>query len=293
MEIRGPENDIRTSVPSSYSHQSSGLERRKDGNHNGSSVLTYTQTLDHPRQPSRSPNPDRLAIISSGSNSKTSNTRYLECLRNHAASVGGNVFDGCGEFMPGGEEGSLEALKCAACDCHRNFHRRELDGEIQFSPGSRRSTTMVHSLQLAPPMPSPTVLHHHHHHQRYSMGLHTSPNTVNMVQPMSVAFGGTSGGTESSSEELNPFQSNAEGAPPPPYVMSKKRYRTKFTQEQKDKMMEFAEKVGWRINKQDEEELERFCGEVGVRRQVFKVWMHNNKNLKKQQQQQVPLDENP
>ncbi|KAG6785773.1 hypothetical protein POTOM_007357 [Populus tomentosa] len=161
MEIRGPENDIRTSVPSSYSHQSSGLERRKDGNHNGSSVLTYTQTLDHPRQPSRSPNPDRLAIISSGSNSKTSST----------------------------------------------------------SPGSRRSSTMVHSLQLAPPMPSPTVLHHHHHHQRYSMGLHTSPNTVNMVQPMSVAFGGTSGGTESSSEELNPFQSNAEGAPPPPYVI--------------------------------------------------------------------------
>lgn len=286
MEIRGLENDIRTSVPSSYSHQSSGLEGR-NGNHNDTTVLTYTQTLDHQRQPSRSPNPDRLAIISSGSNSKTSNTRYRECLRNHAANVGGSVYDGCGEFMPGGEEGSLEALKCAACECHRNFHRREIDGETQFSPGSRRSTaTMVHSLQLPPPLPSPAVLHHHHHHhQRYSMGLHTSPNTANMVQPMSVAFGGVSGGTESSSEDLNPFQSNADGVPPPPpYVMSKKRFRTKFTPEQKDKMMEFADKVGWRINKQDDEEVQKFCAEVGVRRQVFKVWMHNNKNLKKQPQ---------
>lgn len=288
MEVRGAENDTRMS----YSHPSSGLERRKDGgNHNGNTVLTYTQTLDHHRP--RSPNPaDRFAIISSGSNTKstTSTVRYRECLRNHAASVGGNVYDGCGEFMPGGEEGSLEALKCAACDCHRNFHRKEVDGETQlFSPSTRRSTAMVHSLQLPPPLPSPTVLHHHHHHQRY---LHTSPNAAaNLVQPMSVAYGGASGGTESSSEDLNPFQSNAEGSVPlpPPYVMSKKRFRTKFTPEQKDKMMEFAEKVGWRINKQDEEEVEKFCAEVGVRRQVFKVWMHNNKNLKKQQQ---PL-ENP
>ncbi|KDP38514.1 hypothetical protein JCGZ_04439 [Jatropha curcas] len=289
MELRGQENDIRASLPSSYStHHSSGAsERRRDGNHNGNTTLTYTQTLDHPnRQPSltqaRSPNPDRLSTISKGSNSKTSNVRYRECLRNHAASVGGNVFDGCGEFMPGGEEGTLEALKCAACDCHRNFHRKEVDGESQFSPSSRRST-MVHSLQLPPPLPSPTVLHH----QRYSMGLHNSPTAANMVQPMTVAFGGGGGGTESSSEDLNAFQSNAEGVPPPPpYVLSRKRFRTKFTQEQKDRMMEFAEKVGWRINKQDEEEVEKFCAEVGVKRQVFKVWMHNNKNLKKQQQQQ-------
>ncbi|EEF52586.1 zinc-finger homeodomain protein 5 [Ricinus communis] len=280
MELRGQENDTRTSVPSSYSHQSSGVERR---NHNGNTttVLTYTQTLDHHRQ-ARSPNPDRFPIISKGSNSKTTHVRYRECLRNHAASVGGNVFDGCGEFMPGGEEGSLEALKCAACECHRNFHRKEVDGETQFSPSSRRSP-MVHSLQLPPPLPSPTVLHHQ---QRYSVGLHsTSPTTPNMVQPMTVAFGG--GGTESSSEDLNAFHSNADGVPPPPpYVLSKKRFRTKFTHDQKDKMMEFAEKVGWRINKQDEEEVDKFCAEIGVRRQVFKVWMHNNKNLKKQQQQQ-------
>ncbi|KAJ8762321.1 hypothetical protein K2173_007478 [Erythroxylum novogranatense] len=264
MELRSPENDERTSVPSSYGHQSSGVERRKHGNHNGTTVIAYSQTLDQQNRPV--------------SNTKTTNVRYRECLRNHAATVGGNVFDGCGEFMPGGDEGTLEALRCAACECHRNFHRKEVDGETQFSPSSRRSS-MIHSLQLPPPLPSPTMLHH----QRYPMGLHAS---ANMVQPMSVAF---VGGNESSSEDLNPFQSNAEGVPPPPpppYVFSKKRFRTKFTPNQKERMLEFAEKVGWRFDKKDEEEVERFCAEVGVRRQVFKVWMHNNKNSKKQQQDQ-------
>ncbi|KAK1352121.1 zinc-finger homeodomain protein 4-like [Heracleum sosnowskyi] len=31
--------------------------------------------------------------------------KYKECLKNHAASMGGNATDGCGEFMPSGEEG--------------------------------------------------------------------------------------------------------------------------------------------------------------------------------------------
>ncbi|KAJ0024338.1 hypothetical protein Pint_08971 [Pistacia integerrima] len=241
-----------------------GLERRREGNNNGTTVNSLSQTLDQlQRQPSlgqaRSPHPDRVTVnsstiapISIGSNSKIGSVRYRECLKNHAASVGGNVFDGCGEFMPSGEEGTLEALKCAACDCHRNFHRKEVNGETQFSGNCSRRTIMLNPLQLPPPLPSPTMLHH----QKYSIDLHV-------------------------------FQSNAhEGVqpPPPPFVLSKKRFRTKFTQEQKDKMMEFAEKVGWRFQRQDDEEVEKFCAEVGVRRQVFKVWMHNNKsNAKKQQ----------
>ncbi|MCL7038353.1 hypothetical protein MKW94_021911 [Papaver nudicaule] len=50
-------------------------------------------------------------------------TVYGDCMKNHAAHMGLNVVDGCGEFMPGGEEGTPEALNCAACECHRNFHR--------------------------------------------------------------------------------------------------------------------------------------------------------------------------
>ncbi|XP_043705181.1 zinc-finger homeodomain protein 1-like [Telopea speciosissima] len=51
--------------------------------------------------------------------------KYNECMRNHAASISGHVYDGCVEFMPAGEEGSQETLRCAACGCHRNFHRKD------------------------------------------------------------------------------------------------------------------------------------------------------------------------
>ena len=49
-------------------------------------------------------------------------------------------------------------------------------------------------------------------------------------------------------------------------------------------MMEFADKLGWRIQKQDEQEVQQFCAQVGVKRQVFKVWMHNNKQAMKKKQ---------
>ena len=58
----------------------------------------------------------------------------------------------------------------------------------------------------------------------------------------------------------------------------RKRVRTKFTPEQKERMREFAEKQGWRIQRNDDGALDRFCDEIGVKRQVLKVWMHNHKN---------------
>ncbi|KAJ0229469.1 Mini zinc finger protein 1 [Hirschfeldia incana] len=68
--------------------------------------------------------------------SATSNVRYLECQKNHAANIGGYAVDGCREFMPAGEEGTINALRCAACYCHRNFHRKQVDTEVvcEYSP---------------------------------------------------------------------------------------------------------------------------------------------------------------
>lgn len=43
-------------------------------------------------------------------------------------------------------------------------------------------------------------------------------------------------------------------------------------------MLEFAERVGWRMQKQDEELINKLCNEIGVEKGVLKVWMHNNKN---------------
>ncbi|KAE9467203.1 hypothetical protein C3L33_00844, partial [Rhododendron williamsianum] len=67
---------------------------------------------------------------SSSSSPVVQSVRHAECQKNHAANIGGYAVDGCREFMPSGEEGTNGALLCAACGCHRNFHRREVENEI-------------------------------------------------------------------------------------------------------------------------------------------------------------------
>ncbi|PIM98041.1 hypothetical protein CDL12_29481 [Handroanthus impetiginosus] len=148
------------------------------------------------------------------------NEMYRECLRNHAASLGSYATDGCGEFTlddtsPGG------GLNCAACGCHRNFHRKV----------TRQARDVA----------------------------------VDIID-----YG--SGGTGSGPQQLTHSPESSERS-------SKKRFRTKFTEEQKEKMLGFAEKLGWKLQRKDEEdEIERFCRGVGISRKVFKVWMHNHKN---------------
>ncbi|KAL5992622.1 Zinc-finger homeodomain protein 1 [Asimina triloba] len=208
------------------------------------------------------------AGVPSASNRKIV-SRYRECQKNHAVSIGGYAVDGCGEFMAAGEEGTLDALKCAACNCHRNFHRKEVEGEARggyhpqhpFSPYYR---TPPGYLQLAP-----------HHRPPPTLAL---PST---------SGGGGGGHSRDDQEDMsNPSGGGGEGMLGGSGggigggVMggSKKRFRTKFTQEQKDKMLEFAERVGWRIQKHDEAAVQQFCNETGVKRKVLKVWMHNNKH---------------
>ena len=61
--------------------------------------------------------------------------------------------------------------------------------------------------------------------------------------------------------------------------VKKKAKRTKFSPEQKNKMKQFAEKLGWRPQKHDEEEIEQFCDEVRISQKIFKVLY--NKKIKK------------
>lgn len=194
------------------------------------------------------------------------------------------MVDGCGEFMPGGEEGTPQFLRCAACDCHRNFHRKETDGEPQtnvlnyyaYPPTNKSNNNNSQSLILSPhhfPPPQASL----HHHTRFSGG---------SFPPLMMAFGAGGVAAESSSEDLN--MCNEVGGQGSVLVggnsSNKKRFRTKFSQEQKERMMEFAEKLGWRIQKHDEQEVNQFCNQVCVKRQVFKVWMHNNKQAMKKKQ---------
>ncbi|KAL8224482.1 hypothetical protein R6Q57_019957 [Mikania cordata] len=143
---------------------------------------------------------------------------YKECLKNHAATIGSHALDGCGEFMP-----SLTTdLKCAACGCHRNFHRREpvTDGYV-YAPHVLLSFADQNQMVAMPGTPA----------------------------------------------EIKIENSNG-----------RKRFRTKFSQDQKEKMYLFAEKVGWKMQRCDDRLVVDFCNEVGIKRGIFKVWMHNNKN---------------
>ncbi|KAI3785295.1 hypothetical protein L1987_44411 [Smallanthus sonchifolius] len=220
------------------------------------------------RESNPNPDPDPMPPPPSPSNSveAAAVVRYRECQKNHAASMGAYVVDGCGEFMANGEEGTPEGLKCAACECHRSFHRREVEGEAQ-------SSTWIPAIQNPPPRAAAAATmqpHYQQHHHRFN---HQMP-------PIMVAFGGNSvAPTESSSEDLDMYQTHPGQQP------VKKRFRTKFTEEQKAKMHDFAEKIGWKIQKQDEQEILEFCNEVGLKRKVFKVWMHNSKQASKKKQE--------
>ncbi|KAJ0255806.1 Mini zinc finger protein 1 [Hirschfeldia incana] len=78
----------------------------------------------------RSRNSGTSSSWTTTTSSAISNVRYVECQKNHAANIGGYAVDGCREFMASGHEGTVEALRCAACGCHRNFHRKEVDTEV-------------------------------------------------------------------------------------------------------------------------------------------------------------------
>lgn len=57
-------------------------------------------------------------------------------------------------------------------------------------------------------------------------------------------------------------------------------------------MHKFAEKVGWKMQKRDEDLIHEFCNEVGVDRSVLKVWMHNNKNTLAKKDNNVNITSN-
>lgn len=180
---------------------------------------------------------------------KVGNSRYRECLKNHAVGIGGHAVDGCGEFMPAGDEGTLDGLRCAACNCHRNFHRKESEGDTlyhQFSPYYRTPAGYLH---VAPSQYRPLALP-----STSGGGGHSREDQEDVSNPSSSGGGGGGSGS------------------------LKKRFRTKFTQEQKDKMLAFAETLGWRIQKHDDAAVQQFCQETCVKRHVLKVWMHNNKH---------------
>ncbi|AET03392.2 putative transcription factor ZF-HD family [Medicago truncatula] len=222
------------------------------------SYVETTKTLNHH---------DEETLMNSQSNSFEE--KFKECRKNHASSIGGYALDGCGEFLPAGIEGTIEFFKCAACNCHRNFHRRE-NGVVN----EENISLPFNNPRFPQPTPFSTVFQTptgYHHVTGTSRGTTTSlPSSVvhdeahfprgdlgeGFVEP--IYHGDTYSGGEGSSKS--------------------KRFRSKFTHYQKERMLGFAMKSGWKINKQDENLVEQFCNEIGVKCKTFRVWMYNNKH---------------
>ncbi|CAI0453404.1 unnamed protein product [Linum tenue] len=184
---------------------------------------------------------------------------YKECLKNHAASLGGHALDGCGEFMPSPNTTPTDptSLKCAACGCHRNFHRRE--------PEDNPNTHNPLAIEYHP---------HHRHHPPPPAPLSAAPpRSPNSASPPPIS----SSYYPSAPHMLLALSGSGPGENPNP-SSSRKRFRSRFTQHQKERMHEFAERVGWKMQKSDEDLVLEFCNEVKVDKGVLKVWMHNNKN---------------
>ncbi|CAH8319953.1 unnamed protein product [Eruca vesicaria subsp. sativa] len=191
---------------------------------------------------------------------------YKECLKNHAAALGSHALDGCGEFMPSPSFVSTDptSLKCAACGCHRNFHRREPDND---SSTPQPPPSIAAAIEYQP---------HHRHHPPPppppQAAPHLPPSSPNSASPppisssyMLLSLSGTNNNNLAFSGNNN-------------QTGSRKRFRTKFSQFQKEKMHEFADRVGWKMQKRDEDDVREFCRQIGVDKSVLKVWMHNNKN---------------
>lgn len=188
---------------------------------------------------------------------------YRECLKNHAAGIGGHALDGCGEFMPSPTYTPTEpkSFKCAACGCHRNFHRRE--PTTDYSATATATATRTHFIDF---------------HRPHQTSTSTSPSPSSPPpQPTNYAYGQHLLLSLSTTAE----QTHTVATPGTPVaikISGRKRFRTKFSQDQKEKMLIFAEKVGWRMQRCDDKMVSDFCNEIGIRRGIFKVWMHNNKN---------------
>ncbi|KAE9607368.1 putative transcription factor ZF-HD family [Lupinus albus] len=239
---------------------------------------------------------------------------YKECLKNHAASIGGHAIDGCGEFMAS-STGILtdpRSLVCAACGCHRNFHRRDPQ-EPQppptlltcfYSTNPSSVTPTAPPPQLTPPQlphramsqsTSPSLSSSPSHSPSPMSSTPSSPPPLSHVPPSSyvaphmlLAFGNNNNAYSMDYQNRNFHSSSLVLKTETINLSGKKRYRTKFSLEQKEKMFSFSEKLGWRMQKGDDRSVQEFCSEIGVPRGVFKVWMHNNKSTLRKKSDSAP-----
>ena len=183
---------------------------------------------------------------------------YRECQRNHSIQPHRLLLlDGCPDFVNLDHNATPElALYCATCGCHRQYHRRE-EVMVQVEPAT---VEVIHQLAVGVAAPPP-----HHHHGGAPL---PAPQEEDGHHPVPEENLGD-GEVEEEKEGEEEWR--------PEWVVRRRERRTRFTPEQRQAMRAYADGLEWRLQGHCEESLCRFCEEIGVSPQVFKVWMKNNK----------------
>lgn len=275
MGAGGNEAEIGMPMSVSYGHMAAIHEANSKPSNSNMGADNCSTASDQEIRPLSH---EAAAAAAAAAVAKPRSVKYRECLKNHAASIGGHANDGCGEFMPSGDEGTLEALKCAACGCHRNFHRRDTTNNTGVPDPSGGAASCYYCCYgsngngSSCKRPGGGVLHLPLPSAHVPLALPSSPSGIPRSHPQMIM----------AIRDVEDHDHMMSGAGAHAMYMAghamKKRFRTKFTQEQKDKMCAFAEKLGWRIQKHDDLAVQQFCMDIGVKRHVLKVWMHNNKH---------------
>ncbi|CAN4110698.1 unnamed protein product [Withania somnifera] len=181
--------------------------------------------------------------------------KYLECMHNYAATSMGYVLDGCGEFCPTGAPGTPESFICAACQCHRNFHRKmEVEEEVEAG------------LEL----PNLSV-----NHPRYGGPVVVIDNPIQRLRHPRQMFDKNNVGTKMEMDE-----GDIEVADQSNFKRKKNTsssVRMKLNPYQKERIWAFAEEVmGWRWAGNNEQVIP-FCSEIGITPEFLKNWINNNR----------------
>ncbi|KAM3377710.1 hypothetical protein P3S68_010123 [Capsicum galapagoense] len=181
------------------------------------------------------------------SNNKHFVVKYLECRHNYAARFNSHVLDGCGEFCPTvAHDETPESFICAACHCHRNFHRKV---EVEVEAGVELPIFSInHPINDAPlaiidgPPISPQRQYStrpeqpHHRHQRFYK------NNIVIIQPQGAEI--EMGGGEVEVADQSNFKRN--------YNNASSSVRMKLKPNQKERVLAFAKDVmRWRWTKVD------------------------------------------
>ncbi|XP_052209199.1 zinc-finger homeodomain protein 1-like [Diospyros lotus] len=169
------------------------------------------------------------------------------------------------DIRAAGTEGALETLKGVACQHHCKLHKKQTrvitnNEHINIPTDSDQHRLPPHLQFVALYGPPPGF--------KSPLGLQKAPEGEERERgegshnfQMRVAIGCSITSTDSENAAEVPI----------------KRPRTRFSKEQKERMLGLAEKVGWKVRKENREAIRQVCDEIGVLPLNFKIWVRNNK----------------